>query len=165
MQARIVGACAAVTLALAGCGTGSSVADQASSSPTPQAPGTASVAPKPVTPTVGTATTPPPLPPTYSGARTLTASDSGATVRLSVGESVRVSLPAEYDPPAATGEALTRTATAGGYPTRRPVDATFTAVRLGRVDVTSATDYPCLYATPRCLIAQRLWRVHVIVAK
>jgi hypothetical protein len=164
MQARIVGACAAATLALTGCGTGSSAADRTSSSPILPATGTASVAPKPVTPTLGTSTTPPP-PPTYSGARRLTASDSGATVRLSVGESVRVSLPAEYDPPAATGDTLTRTATAGGYPTRRPVDATFTAVRAGRVDITSATDYPCLYATPRCLIAQSLWRVHVIVAQ
>jgi hypothetical protein len=93
----------------------------------------------------------------------VTASDTGATIQLSVGESLSVSLPADYDPPAAAGAALTRTATAGGYPTGQPVDATFTAVHAGRVDVTSATDYPCLHATPRCAIAQRLWLVHVIV--
>jgi hypothetical protein len=160
-----VGACAAVTLALTGCATGPPVAHPDSSSPIPPATGTASAAPKPGTPTLGTSTTPPPLPPTYSGAHTLTASDSDATVQLPVGQSVTVSLPAEYDPPAATGDALTRTATAGGYPTRRPVDATFTAVRAGRADITTATDYPCLHATPRCQIAQSLWRVHVIVAQ
>jgi hypothetical protein len=108
----------------------------------------------------GTSTSPPP---TYNGGRTLTAGDTGATLQLSVGESVSVSLPAEYDPPTTTGDALIRTATTGGYPTKRPVDATFTAARAGRVDITSPTDYACLYVTPKCSIAQRLWLVHVIV--
>lgn len=101
--------------------------------------------------------------PTYTGTRKLTKSDSGATVQLSIGEPVRVSLPAEYDPPAATGNALARSAISGGYPTRRPVDATFTAVRGGRADITTGTDYPCLHATPSCEIAQSGWVVHVIV--
>jgi hypothetical protein len=165
MQARILGACAVLTLALAGCGTGPPVADRTSSSARPPASGTASATPKSVTATLGTSTTPPPPPPTYIGARRLTASDTGATIQLSVGESVSVSLPADYDPPAAAGDALTRKATAGGYPTGEPVDATFTAVHAGRVDITSATDYPCLHTTPKCQIAQSLWRVHVIVAQ
>jgi hypothetical protein len=164
MQARIVGAYAVVTLALAGCAAGPSIASRTSPSAQPPASATATAAPKRVTPTLETSTTPPPLPPTYTGAHRLTASDTGATIQLSVGESLTVSLPAEYDPPAATGDALTRLAAAGGYPTGQPVDATFTAVHAGRVDITSATDYPCLHTTPPCQIAQSLWRVHVTVA-
>jgi hypothetical protein len=164
MQVPIAGAFATATLLLAACGGGSSTADLTSPSPTPSASvGTVSAVPKRVRPTPGASTTRPSPVPTYAGARQLTESDSGATVRLSIGESVRVSVPAEYDPPAATGNALARSATSGGYPTRRPVDAIFTAVRGGRADITTSTDYPCLHATPSCLIAQSLWVVHVIV--
>jgi hypothetical protein len=131
------------------------------SSRTP-ATGTASVAPKTVNPKPGTSTTPA-LPPTYGSAHTLTASDSGATIRLSVGESISLSLPAEYDPPISAGDALVRTATAGGYPTTQPLHTTFIAVRAGDADISSTTDYPCLYTTPPCMIVQRLWRVHVTV--
>jgi hypothetical protein len=149
-------------LSLPSCGTGSPTADRTPPSGRTPATGTASVAPKTVSPKPGTSTTPAP-PPTYGGGSTLTVSDSGATIRLSVGESISVSLPAEYDPPIATGDALVRTATAGGYPTTQPVHTTFIAVRAGDADISSTTDYPCLYATPPCLIAQRLWRIHVTV--
>lgn len=165
MQAPIAGACAAATLLLAACGGGSSTAGLTPPSPAPSASAaTVSAIPKkPARPTPSAPATRPSPAPAYTGARQLTKSGSGATVQLSIGETVRVSLPAEYDPPTATGNALARSAASGGYPTRRPVNAAFTAVRGGRADITTATDYPCLHATPSCGIAQSLWVAHVIV--
>ena len=46
-----------------------------------------------------------------------------------------------------------------------PARATFVAVRVGRAFLFSMTDAPCLHAKPRCMIAQRLWRVTIIVRR
>ena len=54
-------------------------------------------------------------------------------------------------------------ATSGGYPSNRPADAAFLAVRAGTASVTSMTDHPCLHAQPPCRIAQRAWSVRVLV--
>jgi hypothetical protein len=91
-------------------------------------------------------------------------SDSGATIKLKVGELVKVSLPSEYDPPTAQGVVLTRVSSTGGYPTGQRLEATFRAVNTGRTDITSSSDYACLHTQPMCMIPQRLWTVHVIVS-
>lgn len=107
-------------------------------------------------------TTPSPTP-TYVGSRTLTESDFQATVVLSVGQSVEVRLPADYDPPTSSRSAVARALSRGGYPTGQPVQATFRAEHAGRADLTSETDYGCLHTTPRCELPQRIWIVHVVV--
>jgi hypothetical protein len=101
---------------------------------------------------------------------TLTESDNGDTVVLRIGMSVTVVLGTKsglmWDRPAATGQgplAIGRTRVSGGYPTRLPARAVFVAVRPGRAFITSTTDAPCLHATPRCMIAQQVWRVTIIV--
>jgi hypothetical protein len=101
-----------------------------------------------------------------SGRATLTAADNGTTVRIKVGQSVKVMLGSNgmlWDLPAATGNAVRRTSANGGYPTSRPASATFRAIRPGAAVLSSMTDAKCLHAQPRCAIAQRLWSVTVIV--
>jgi hypothetical protein len=102
--------------------------------------------------------------PTYYGSRTLVESDSGATIKLKVGELVKVSLPSEYDPPNAQSNVLTRVSSSGGYPTGQRLDATFRGANTGRTDITSSTDYACLHTQPMCMIPQRLWIIHVMVS-
>ncbi|MHB8511118.1 MAG: hypothetical protein ACYDCC_02960 [Actinomycetota bacterium] len=102
--------------------------------------------------------------PTYTGSRTLHESDSGATVVLSVGETVRVQLGSDYDPPTASSSSVVRTSSNGGYPTGQPVDATFRASSQGHADIRSTTDYGCLHSHPACAIAQREWFVHITVS-
>jgi hypothetical protein len=161
MRVLIVALCLTASLPLTACGAGSPAAD--GTSPPTRPAGTASATPKHVT-TPAASTTAPSPPPTLTGPHTLTKDHTGATLTLSVGESVKVSLEAEYDVPRATGNALTRTAASGGFPTGQPVDATFTALRPGRAELMTATDYPCLHTTPKCGVAQQLWRIHVVVA-
>lgn len=106
----------------------------------------------------------PPAPPTLSGTRSLYEFHAGATVLLHVGESVRVALGADYVVPLVEGDAVTRAAAEGGYPTGRDVEATFTAVVLGRAELVSQTDYGCRHVEPKCLRPQWIWQVHVVVA-
>jgi hypothetical protein len=104
--------------------------------------------------------------PGKSGLGTLTVADSGATVRLKVGQSVKVVLGGKgmtWDLPNATGMAVSRISASGGYPASRPARAIFRAVRPGTVVLSSMTDARCLHARPRCAIAQLLWSVSVIV--
>jgi hypothetical protein len=100
--------------------------------------------------------------------RTLTVADNGATVRMRIGQSVRVVLASGgmmWDAPKATGHAFHRTSVSGGYPTGRPAKATFRAVHAGRSSISSVTDAKCLHAKPPCTIAQRLWSVVVVVRR
>lgn len=135
----------------------------ASASVTVSAAGTASASPAVTVSPFSSHVRPSPTP-TYTGSRTLVESDSGATIKLKVGDLVNVSLPSEYDPPTAQGSVLTRQASTGGYPTGQRLEATFRATSTGRTDVTSSTDYACLHTQPMCMIPQRLWIVHVIVS-
>ena len=102
-----------------------------------------------------------------SHCRTLTVADNGATVRLHVGDSVRVVLASGgvWDLPRASGHAVRRIKASGGYPTGRPARATFRAVRPGKSMLTSITDAKCLHSRPSCKIAQRLWSVTIIVVR
>jgi hypothetical protein len=87
----------------------------------------------------------------------------GATVRLHAGDSVRVVLPADFVVPHGDRETVVRTAAAGGFPSGRQAEATFSAVRPGRAELTSMTDYPCLHSMPRCALPQQIWRVRVVI--
>lgn len=105
-----------------------------------------------------------------SGRVTLTQSDSGATVVLARGQFIIVVLGAPgyptWDQPLAAGPqaaSLRRVSASGGYPSSAPARATFLAVRPGTAAIRSLTDAACLHAKPRCMIAQRVWQVSVIV--
>lgn len=112
------------------------------------------------------ATGPTPRPSGASG--TLTVADNGATVRLSTGQSLTVTLGPHsglsWHVPAATGAAVRRTSASGGYPGDRPARATFLAVRAGRSVLAAVDDTACLHAQPACLLLQQSWQVVVIVA-
>jgi hypothetical protein len=97
--------------------------------------------------------------------RTITApAESGQTVRLHVGDKLKVHLGTSFRRPTATDRTVIhRIHHSGGYPTGERARATFKALAAGRADITSTTDAPCLHATPRCEIAQRRWVVHVVV--
>ena len=97
---------------------------------------------------------------------TVTEADSGRTVHLHIGQRLRVVLGGrgeQWHRPASPGPSLRLAAASGGYPSSRPADAVFIAVRAGTASVTSITDHPCLHAQPPCMIAQRVWSVRVLV--
>jgi len=160
---------AAALLLLCGCAASTGAIGPASSTAavsesTPGVVGTASASPAIVVTPFPSGHVKPSPTPTYSGSRTLVESDSGGTIKLKVGDVVKVSLPSEYDPPNAQSDVLTRESSSGGYPTGQRVEATFRADKSGRTDMTSSTDYACLHTTPMCGVAQRLWMVHVVVS-
>jgi hypothetical protein len=97
--------------------------------------------------------------------RTTTApAESGKTVRLHVGDKLRVHLGPSFRRPTSTDRAVIhRIHYRGGYPTAADAHATFRTRSTGRADITSVTDARCLHAEPRCMIAQQSWVVHVIV--
>jgi len=104
--------------------------------------------------------------PVPSGEVTVTEADSGRTVHLHIGQRLRVVLGGhgqQWHLPASPGSSLRLAAASGGYPSNRPADAVFIAVRAGTASITSVTDDPCLHAQPPCMIPQRAWSVHVIV--
>lgn len=96
----------------------------------------------------------------------LTAASNGTTVRLFRGQSVSVMLRGtalSWHVPVATGRAVRRTSASGGYPGHQPARATFLATWPGRAVLSSVNDTACLHARPSCAIAQRSWRVVVLV--
>jgi len=93
---------------------------------------------------------------------TLGPADDQRAVTLAVGQTLGVSLPAEYVTPTA-GPALAQVSASGGYPTGQPLGALYRAVAAGQTDVTTHTDNACLHTTPPCAIPIRLWTVHVTV--
>jgi hypothetical protein len=109
---------------------------------------------------------PRPTPSVVGGTVTVTDDDSGTTVRLARGQHLRVRLAqGTWDPPVSSAEeVVVRRSSSGGYPTDQPVDATFEAVGAGRADVTAQSDAACFHTEPRCLMAQREWRVTVLVS-
>ena len=99
----------------------------------------------------------------------LTAAGNGATVRLTTGQSITVTLvpapPFSWHLPAATGSIVHRTAASGGYPERTPARATFRAIRPGRAVLSAIDDAQCLHAPHPCLLPQRSWHVVIIVTQ
>ena len=99
----------------------------------------------------------------------LTTADNGATVRLTTGQSITVTLvpapPFSWHLPAVTGSIIHRTDASGGYPERRPARATFRAMRPGRAELSAIDDAQCLHAQPACMLPQRSWDVVIIVTQ
>ena len=92
--------------------------------------------------------------------------DSGSTIHLRVGQQVRVQLQdGTWDPPTSSDAAVVaRRSSSGGYPTNQPVDAVFQAVKAGTAELQAQSDAACFHTQPRCLMATRLWQLHVVVA-
>jgi len=107
------------------------------------------------------------IPPTSAppGAPDITVAqdDDQSTVTLVVGQTLGISLGAEFLTPAVRGAALAQVSASGGYPTGQTLTALYRAVAPGSVDVTTHSDYACRYATPPCALPNRLWTVHVNV--
>ena len=99
------------------------------------------------------------------GTMTVSEADTGRAVTLSAGQLLRVQLRSgTWDPPQSSLAAVVapRSST-GGYPSSRPVDASFAAVAAGRADVSAQSDADCFHARPRCLMAVRQWQLHILV--
>jgi hypothetical protein len=94
---------------------------------------------------------------------TVTEADNQRTVVLTVGQTLRVTLPANYHPTTASNSGLVRISSSGGFPTGQPLDELYRAATQGSVDLSTLTDDPCLHTTPRCAIPQKLWTVHVTI--
>ena len=141
--------------------TGSGITTSASQEQ-PSTPGPSTIAAsnspaeRPRTPTPG-------LSPT---AATVHEADNGRTFMVHVGQELNVALPGGssggYHLPDSSSSALVRFSATGGYPSSRPVSATFHGVHTGRSQLTSQTDFTCLHSTgPHCLPPQRQWTVTV----
>ncbi|MEV4769184.1 cellulose binding domain-containing protein [Micromonospora humida] len=89
--------------------------------------------------------------------------DNQRTVTLYVGQTLGVTLAADYLPVSTTGSALTPVSTSGGYPTGQPLVATLRAVAPGTAELTTHTDHACRHTTPPCALPTVLWTVHVAV--
>jgi hypothetical protein len=69
-----------------------------------------------------------------------------------------------WDPPVSSASSVVvRRTSSGGYPSDRPVDATFEAVGNGTAEITAQSDAACFHTEPRCLMPSRQWQVHVVV--
>jgi hypothetical protein len=162
---------------VAGCGTGLAVASRSGSGYAAGASGrlagSAAASPAvivtvPAVPGDASAGSATPTGAIVSNRRTLTVADDGATVRLRVGQVVAVALVPDggtWDAPRASGDAVRRASSSGGYPSLRPARAIFRALRTGQSVITSLTDAQCLHSQPSCEIPQRLWQVLVIVVR
>ena len=86
-------------------------------------------------------------------------------MHLAAGQRLRVRLArSTYDPPESSADrVVVRRSSSGGYPTDQPVDATFEAAANGSADVTAMSDAACFHTEPRCMMAQREWRVTIAV--
>jgi hypothetical protein len=170
----------AVVLAVAACGVtgplGGAPASQPQSAEPPQ-PGTGVTVKMSRAPRPGSLT-PGPVAPSrhrtitarHAGHVTVTTSDDGATVVLVPGQIIAVVLRSQgvlrWSPPrlaASMTEVLRRLGASGGYPTKSPARASYRAVLAGTTEILSATSARCLHARPPCAIAQRLWRVTIVV--
>lgn len=97
----------------------------------------------------------------------LTQSDQGVRVRLRPGQSVMVTLAGaggfSWHLPTGTGTVLRRTSGSGGYPSKQPARATFTAMHPGTSTLSAVDDIGCLHSHPACLPPQRSWTAVITV--
>jgi hypothetical protein len=102
-----------------------------------------------------------------TGILTLTQADHGDRVTMTVGEQLAVVLTSpgmmRWDRPTVQGDAVALVSASGGYPGSSPARAVFRAVALGSAAITASTDAPCEHQTPRCLLADQLWMVTIVV--
>jgi len=101
-----------------------------------------------------------------SSGRTVTVgkADNRTTVNLRVGDTLVVSLPAEYQPTTVkpTG-VLAAVSVTGGYPTGQPLVARYQAISPLQADVSTITDGACIHLPTPCPSPQWPWTVHVVV--
>jgi hypothetical protein len=77
---------------------------------------------------------------------------------------VLLDLAGSWDTPTSDDPSVLRpTGHSGGYPDPGPVRAQFRAAAPGTAHITAMSDAPCLHTNPRCMIAQRDYRVTIIV--
>ncbi|GAA3290715.1 cellulose binding domain-containing protein [Dactylosporangium vinaceum] len=100
---------------------------------------------------------------TPSGGVYATVADNGATLTLTVGQTLVVTLPVGYLPPTATGGAVVPEPGGGGWPTGQPIVARFDAVAPGTAELRSQSDDPCFHTTPPCARPVQQWLLHVTV--
>ena len=100
-----------------------------------------------------------------AGTTTVADTDSGKTVTLRSGQLLKVHLSnGTWNPPVSSAPGVVgRQSFTGGYPTSAPVDAVFQAVASGPADLTATFDAACFHTSPRCMMATRLWTVHLLV--
>jgi hypothetical protein len=103
-------------------------------------------------------------PPPVRGDVNVTEADSQTAVTLVVGQTLGVTLPAEFRPvPPPTNPPLRLDSGRDGYPSGQPLSQLFRAIATGSVDLSTQTDHPCFSATPPCARPIRLWTLHVNV--
>ena len=133
---------------------------------TPDPVGTATTGPgRTVRPTPAPVSTAPP--PVTGGVLRLGPADEGHTFTVRRGTSVVLDLGPSgpsWDTPLSDDPTVIReTSHRGGYPDPGPVSAQYRAVAPGTAHITATSDAPCLHSTPRCMIAQREFRVTIVV--
>ncbi len=96
---------------------------------------------------------------------TVTQADNQRTITLIVGQTLGVSLGADFVPPTVSGPALTKVSTSGGFPTGQPLNAVYRADRVGSAELNSYTDYPCRHTSPPCALPSQTWTLHVNVVE
>jgi len=170
----------AVVLAVAACGVTGPVAGGGARRPgsaKPLRPGTAVTVTMSRAPQPGKFTSAPAAPSGHrritaghSGQVTVTTSGDGATIVVVPGQAINVVLGGQgiltWNRPRLAGSGpgvLRQLSASGGYPSKAPARATYRAVRAGTAEIFSGTNARCLHARPPCEIAQRLWRVTVVV--
>jgi hypothetical protein len=95
---------------------------------------------------------------------TVTTADNQSTVRLRAGDTLVVSLPSAYVPPALSASGvLVQRDVAGGYPTGQPLLARYLATAVGQTDVTTRTDDPCNHLPTPCPSPSVRWTIHITV--
>lgn len=103
-------------------------------------------------------------PPPVRGDVDVTEADSRSTVTLVVGQTLGVTLSAEFRPiPPPTNPPLRLDSGMDGYPSGKPLRQLFRAIATGSVDLSTQTDDPCFSTTPPCAKPVRLWTLHVNV--
>ncbi|GIE97431.1 hypothetical protein Ari01nite_48960 [Paractinoplanes rishiriensis] len=105
------------------------------------------------------------VPPSGGGQTVVvTATNNQGSTSLAVGDTLVVSLPGNYVPPALSAEGvLSLAAVSGGYPTADPLLARYVANAPGQVDLSSITDAACRHQPTPCPSPQVRWLLHATV--
>jgi hypothetical protein len=95
---------------------------------------------------------------------TVTTANNQGTVALNVGDTLVVSLPAEYQPvKVVPAGVLTQLNATGGYPTGQPFLARYAVTAPGEADLTSITDAACIHGPTPSPTPRIPWKVHATV--
>jgi hypothetical protein len=90
--------------------------------------------------------------------------DNQKTVNLHVGDTLEVSLPANYLPPKLSAAGvLAQQEVTGGYPTGQPLVADYTAAAPGTAGVSTTTDAQCNHDPTPCPSPGVPWSITVVV--